>query len=88
MTDEAEKRYTVKVGFAERLFLEEEHNRLRREALRRTGSLERVTYGETLGSIIAELAHYRDECSCVDQPDPGDLLESGGALEALAEGPA
>jgi hypothetical protein len=88
MADDADKRYTVKVGFEERMFLETEHNRLRREALRRSGELETVTYGETVGAIIAELSRYRDECTCLDEPAPDEPPELSGAVEAHVEGSA
>lgn len=73
MTRNPDKRFTVKVGLEVRMFLEDEHKRLRKEKLRETGELGETTYQETVRTLIAELEHYREECTCLDRPGPEEL---------------
>lgn len=73
--DDGDKRYTLKLGLETRMFIEDEHTRLRKELLRRTGELVTVTYRETVQTLIAELEHYRRDCSCLEDARPLESLE-------------
>lgn len=71
----------MKVGLEVRMFLEDEHKRLRKEQLRETGELGETTYQETVRTLIAELEHYRDECTCLERPSPAELRPPSNVRE-------
>lgn len=74
--DDGDKRYTLKLGLETRMYIEDEHTRLRKELLRRTGELVTVTYRETVQALIEELEHYREKCTCLEDARPMECLVS------------
>lgn len=75
VTDDDRERYTVRVGFDARMFLEDERYRIRRQRFRGTGTLDGVTYGDTLRLLFEELQCFREKCSCLDREEHDALLD-------------